>query len=409
MTKSSQVVVCGAGPVGLSTALRFAQKGLEVTIIEAGDALNNSPRACAYFSSVIEAFDALSPGLFDQLREIAHPAESVGFYSPDIDWRVGIGPPPPQAGPYAQALQVGQEEVGQLLLNHIVKFKNVQILWGTSLVGLDAQDDGVILQIETKSGPDTLKCDWLVGADGANSAVRRFSDIGFDGTTWPVRLFATNVDFDFTKTGHFGANFRFHPDTFAVIVRVNKDNVWRIAFGEDAALPEENAVERATARLGEFIPEGEDYNLLQLQPYRIHQRAGDTMRKGRLVLAGDAAHITNPIGGLGLSTGFWDAFIIGDLLPAVINGDIGEDALDAYSEERLKVFWNITSPTASFNLTSLMERDPAKRAKVREAFEGAIHTPMGLGRFSQLPYALIGNPILPKSPWQKYHQPMAPH
>lgn len=258
MTKTSQVVVCGAGPVGLSTALKFAQKGLGVTIIEAGDALNASPRVCVYFSSVVEALDALSPGLFDQFREIANPAESIGFYSPDMDWRVGIGAPPPQAGPYAQALQVGQEEVGQLLLNNIMKFDTVQVLWGTSLVGLTPREDGVTLELETKLGTETIDCDWLVGADGANSAVSRLSDIGFDGTTWPVRLFATNVDFDFTKTGHFGANFRFHPDSFAVIVCVNKVNVWRIAFCEDGYLPDEGAVERATARLGEFIPGGED-------------------------------------------------------------------------------------------------------------------------------------------------------
>lgn len=406
MSKTSQVIVCGAGPVGLTAAIKFAQKGLEVTVIEAGSALNNLPRACAYFSSVIEGLDNLSPGLFDEFREISHAAESVGFYSPDMDWRIGIGPPPPQAGPYAQAFQVGQEEVGELLLKHLLAFDNAQILWDTELVALEERDDGVKLQLETKSGPDTMTCDWLVGTDGANSAVRRFSGIGFDGTTWPVRLFATNVDFDFTKTGHFGANFRMHPDSYAVIVRVNKANVWRIAFGEDGSLPDEGAVERATNRLVDFIPEGEKYNLLQLSPYRIHQRAGDTLRKGRIVLAGDAAHITNPIGGLGLSTGFWDAFILGDLLPAVINKEIGEDALDAYSDERLRVFWNITSPTASRNLGSIMEADPAKRAKVREAFEGMIYTPMGLGNFAKLPYTLIGDPILPNSHWQKYHQPM---
>lgn len=133
------------------------------------------------------------------------------------------------------------------------------------------------------------------------------------------------------------------------------------------------------------------------------------MRKDRVILAGDAAHITNPVGGLGLSTGFCDAFILSDLLPAGIHGEIGEDALDAYSEERLKIFWNITSPAASHNLTSIMERDPDKRAKIRKMFEGMIYTPMDLGKFAQLPYSLIGNPILPDSPWQKYHQPMGPH
>lgn len=407
MSKHSQVIVCGAGPVGLSAALRFAQKGLEVTIIDAGEDLNDSPRACAYLSSVLEGLDALSPGLLDEFRAIANPAESIGFYSPDIDWRVGVGTPPPQFGPYAQALQVGQEEVGALLLKHVSAFDNVQVLWDTELVALEDRDDGATLQVETKSGPETLTCDWLVGADGANSAVRRFSGITFDGMTWPVRLFATNVDFDFTKTGHFGANFRFHPDSFAVIVRVNKAGVWRIAFGEDGSLPDEGAIERATARLSEFIPEGEDYNVLRLQPYRVHQRAGNTMRKGRIVLAGDAAHITNPVGGLGLSTGFWDAFILGDLLPAVIHKEIGEEALDAYSEERLRVYHNVTSPAASANLSSIMERDPAKRAKIRERFEGMLYTPAGGAAFAKLPYDLIGNPILPNSPWQKYYAPAA--
>lgn len=407
MSKHSQVIICGAGPVGLSTAIRFAQKGLEVTVIDAGDDLNDSPRACAYFSSVMEGLDALSPGLFDEIRAISNAAESVGFYSPDIDWRVGIGAPPPQAGPYAQALQVGQEEIGALLLKHLLAMPNAQVQWGTRLVALDERDDGVTLHVETRTGPETLTCDWLVGADGGTSTTRELAGINFDGHTWPVRMFATNVDFDFTKTGHFGANFRLHPESFAVIVRVNKANVWRIAFGEDASLPEEDAVERATSRLNEFIPEGEAFNVLRLAPYRIHQRAAETLHKGRIVLAGDAAHITNPVGGLGLTTGFWDGFILGDLLPAVINKEISEDALDAYSDARLKVFWNVTSPAASLNITRLWERDPAKRAKDREAMEATLYTPAGLAKFATLSHGIIGDPILPNSPWQKYHQPAA--
>lgn len=407
MSNHSQVVVSGAGPVGLASAIRFAQKGLEVTLIDSGDYLNDSPRACAYLSSVLEGLDALSPGLLDDMRAISNPAESIGFYSPDIDWRIGIGAPPPQAGPYAQPLQVGQEEVGQLLLNHLKAFPNVQVKWNTRLVGLRDTDTGVTLQLETKTGHKTMTCDWLVGADGAASATRELLGLTFDGITWPIRMFATNVDFDFTKTGHFGANFRMHPDSYAVIVRVNKANVWRVAFGEDGSLPDEGAIERATNRLSEFIPEGEAFNVLRLNPYRVHQRASETMRKGRVILAGDAGHITNPVGGLGLSTGFWDAFILGDLLPAVINKEIGEEALDAYSEERLKVFSTVTSPAASFNLSSIMERDPAKRAKVREAFEGMLYTPAGMANFGKLPFSLIGNPILPNSPWQKYYNPTA--
>jgi 2-polyprenyl-6-methoxyphenol hydroxylase-like FAD-dependent oxidoreductase len=402
MGNHSQVVVCGAGPVGLITALKFAQAGLEVTVIDAESTLNDSPRANIYLPASMEAFDSL--GILDDVREASYLNQSAGWYAPDYNWSCRLPELPGDAGPYMRIMHVGQEEVGAILVKHLQRFENAQILWNTCLTGIKEQTDSVTQQIETGQETQTMSCDWLVGADGAGSSVRSLAGIDFLGHTWPERLFATNVNFDFSSINLADVNFRMDPHSFAVIVRVNKHGVWRIAFGESSSLPEENAVERATSRLSEFIPEGEQYDVLRLSPYRIHQRASETLHKSRIVLAGDAAHATNPIGGLGLSTGIWDGMILGDILPAVINKKVNEEALQAYSKERLRVFWELTSPMASNNKRVIQERDPIKRREDMAFLERMLTTPEGLQKFASQSYSFIGDPIIKDSPWRKYHQ-----
>lgn len=261
------------------------------------------------------------------------------------------------------------------------------------------------LQVASGGEEETIACDWLVGADGGRSTVRELAGIDFDGLTWPDRFFAANVNFDFSTLGLADGTFRCDPESWAVLPRVNNRGVWRIAFGEDFNLPLESLDDRLPSRLRDFIPEGERYDLLQINPYRVHQRAAATLRQGRIVLAGDAAHLTNPLGGLGLTTGIWDAMVLGDVLPAVVNGEIADSALDAYSEARLRIFWEITSPAATENKRIMQERNPGRREADMAAYT-AFATSIDAPRVMiQSTYAFIGDPIIEGSRWAQY----APH
>jgi 3-(3-hydroxy-phenyl)propionate hydroxylase/6-hydroxy-3-succinoylpyridine 3-monooxygenase len=133
----------------------------------------------------------------------------------------------------------------------------------------------------------------------------------------------------------------------AIVARIDDTGLWRCTFSEDASLPEETIRERIDAYFQTFLPGPKEYELVQYAPYKMHQRAAETFRKGRVVLAGDAAHVTNPTGGLGLTAGLFDSYVLSEALAAVARGEAGDDVLDRYSQERRKVFLDYASPTAS--------------------------------------------------------------
>lgn len=402
----TQIVVCGAGPVGLLSALKFLKAGLEVTLIDAAETVNDSPRACAYLPATLEAFDTI--GILDDVAKLAFHGTTIGRQVPALNYYGEVNFAGLDLGPYGHFLFIGQEEVAAILMRHLQSFPKFEMRWNTRLTGFAQREDGITIETEVNGEPLQIECEWLIGADGARSTVRSIAGIEFEGHTWPERFFATNVTYDFSKLGMTTGGFRSDPYSWAVIVRVNAKGVWRIAFGEDGSLPEESWRERIPGRLSDFIPQGEDYQLLRASPYRVHQRAGKSLRVGRVLLAGDAAHVTNPIGGLGLTTGFWDAMILGDVLPAVIAGEVSDAALDRYSDARRKVFWEFTSPTATENRRMLQERDPARQQADQAGFEALQASPEIQAQLMRLSYGMIGDPVIEKSYWRKYWT-NAPH
>ena len=181
------------------------------------------------------------------------------------------------------------------------------------------------------------------------------------GHTWPDRFVAINLHYDFERHGWARANFLLDPVDWAIIPVLDKKSGWRVTYGEDADLPEETVAERAGARLARLLPDAGPYEIERIAPYRVHQRAVDRMRIGRVLLAGDAAHITNPCGGLGLTSGILDAMHLGEALAAVIQLRAPDSALDDYAHERLSIFRDVASPAASENKRRLSEADPTRR------------------------------------------------
>ncbi|MBR8640578.1 FAD-dependent monooxygenase [Streptomyces tuirus] len=165
--------------------------------------------------------------------------------------------------------------------------------------------------------------------------------------TWPERFVATNIRYDFRRHGFRDANMILDPKHGAVVARLDKNDLWRCTFSEDESLPLETVEERIGVFLEEFLPDGSGFELVHYGPYRMHQRAASTLRVGRVLLAGDAAHSTNPTGGLGLTSGLFDIETLGEALPAVIAGEAPEDVLDRYSARRRAAFLDIASPMAS--------------------------------------------------------------
>lgn len=399
------VLIVGAGPVGLVTALGLARSGIGVTVLEREGGIGRAPRAMVDFYSVLPGFDAL--GFGDDVRargvkgeKLSHLVHATGErITFELDALTGHVP-------YPFNVHMGQDKLSEILLEHLATYTQVKILRNTRAVALVQDASGVTVDVETADGPGRLRTGWVVGADGSNSAVRRSLGLEFQGITWPERFVATNVVYDFEALGYADANMVIDPELGAIVARIDNTGLWRCTYSESSYLPEEGIADRMKTYFAALLPERDQPEVVSWSPYRMHQRTSETLRLGRVVLAGDAAHVTNPTGGLGLTSGFYDAFVLHEALAAIIHGDANSSVLDDYSEQRRRSFLEGASPAAS-ELKRLVYHshdprqlardleglravagDPAK-TRAQLAFVANLATPSLL----QAPSALIGEQL----------------
>ncbi len=372
MQSKDKVIVAGAGPVGLLTALKLARAGVPVTILETLPHIGQWPRAVVYHPPTVAALDAL--GLLADMQAVGVTKKDYQWRSVDGDilLKLDMGVLDGKT-PYPYNLHLGQHQLAEIVLQHLQREPGVQVHWNTRVTEVDQTPDAVRVTAETAAGPQTFDATWLVGADGASSGVRKAIGEEFRGITWPERFVVTNVFTDYESYGYAKANFIVDPVDFAVLCQIDKTGLWRVAFAEDATLPVETLSERLPERMARLIPG--PYDLVEMSPFRVHQRVVDRMRVGRVLLAGDAAHANSPIGGLGLTGGLLDAVALGDALVSVIVHGAADSLLDDYATERREIFTGYTSPTTTENKRRLAEADPARQAVDRERMQRIAQDP----------------------------------
>lgn len=396
MKKVGEVIVMGAGPVGMLTALALAQQDFSVTVIEAAADLSDAPRAMVYFAPTLVALREL--GVLDDVQAQGVIGRSFGHHVPGLDFKAVVQNSCMAGVTFDYQLHCGQDIVARVAMKH-AQALGVNVLMEHELTGLAQDADGVTVSVSTPQGNRELRADWCIAADGARSVARRLLDIEFEGHTWANRFVATNVYCDFASLGYEPANFVCDPVYSGVVAVIDRDGLWRLTYQEDAALPAETFMERLPERYARFIPEGVPYEIKAANPYAIHQRCAATLRKGRVMLAGDAAHITNPSGGLGLTTGLWTGMILADVLGAVIRGEADQSILDRYSDERRRVYWEVTSPAASQNKCMMEEADPEQRRKDLTPVAAAAQDPAVARMMMSFPFKVLGDPLRAGSRW----------
>jgi 2-polyprenyl-6-methoxyphenol hydroxylase-like FAD-dependent oxidoreductase len=342
------VIIIGGGPVGFINAVGLAQAGVRVSVIEAEPQIINSPRAAVYFWSVLGGLERLG---------ILEEAEAAGVRKQDYTYLVR------RTGerivysmdilkghtPHPYNLHLGQHLLAEIAMRRLKTFSNATVRFGTRLQKLHQDADGVTLSVATERETEELRARWVIGADGAGSTVRRLLGLSFNGTTWPERFVATNVYYDFERHDYARATFVIDDRFGAVIAILNNEGLWRCTYMEDATLPEETFLERLPHAYEAILPGQGPYELERASPYRMHQRSAQRYRVGRVVLAGDAAHVTNPTGGLGLTSGLIDSYALYPALTAVVLERADEEVLDRYAAARRDTFVNRVSPQATAN------------------------------------------------------------
>jgi 3-(3-hydroxy-phenyl)propionate hydroxylase len=227
------------------------------------------------------------------------------------------------------------------------------------------------VHLETSAGP--IDTDWLIGADGGRSLVRKSQGIDFEGFTYKERFLVITTDYDFAAKGFAVSNYVADPEEWCAVFQVPGDRpggVWRSVFPMHADDDEEAViadVAAAHARVSRLVPDKTPFEVVHVNVYNVHQRVASNFRKGRVCLIGDAAHVNNPLGGMGMNFGVHDAHNLAGKLAAVIKGEASKDVLDQFDRQRRFAAEKFLQTMTIANKQNLEERDPvAKLARERE-------------------------------------------
>ncbi|RGP64192.1 3-3-hydroxy-phenylpropionate 3-hydroxycinnamic acid hydroxylase [Fusarium sporotrichioides] len=357
------VAIVGAGPVGLFTALLLAQAGIKVIVFETGTSLNRSPRAVAYFPAVLDEFK--KAGI---LQEVIDKGEknTDGCAWRDPSGRVLAAVDPPPDSPHF-AVCLSQPEFCEIVYKRLLETGNAEVIFNHTYRRHEQKGSSILLWIKSSPQESEIiyECEYLIGTDGGRSDVRKALGLELKGFTWAsLQLVAVNFQYSLSEPGWKKANFIVDEVCWGVIVKRGKGNNWRFATGAQAPDAGNGALDDATIkmvkdRLIRLLPgDTSQIEWEAMAPYKIHQRCATNFRKGNVLLAGDAAHLNNPIGGLGLTTGLLDAAHLAESLCQTLLEKAEPIVLDQYAEIRRSIFLHRTNPLSTDNLNRLRSRDP---------------------------------------------------
>ena len=367
-THQAHVVVAGAGPVGLVSALLLANQGVKVTVLEAAPALNRDLRASTFHPPTL---DMLAPlGLTDDL--VAQGL--VARYTQQRDRQEGVIAEfdmqliaPDTDHPFR--LQCEQWKLTQMIQSKLNAMPHVQMLFDAKVTQVMQTADQVQVAFTQTDEARTLQAHYLIGADGAWSAVRRSLNIEFEGFTYPERFLVVSTAFEYAD--HLPrlsyVNYCSDPQEWCVLLRV--PTLWRVLFPTKAEETDEAVLtdESVQARLQNLLPQAQPYVTQHRTLYKVHQRVAQRFRHGRVVLAGDAAHINNPLGGMGMNGGIHDAMNLCEKLLAVLQKGESDAVLDQYERQRRTIAIDYINASTARNKRDIEERDPVKRKENQQA------------------------------------------
>ncbi|WP_258130085.1 FAD-dependent oxidoreductase [Achromobacter anxifer] len=329
-----QVVVVGAGPVGLTTALDLARQGVRVVVLDDDFRLSSGSRAICFSKRTLEIWDRLGVGQRMIDKGVSWNVGKVFFREQEV-WRFDLLPEPGHRRPAFINLQ--QYYAEGYLYEQARQEPNIDLRWKNRVAGLEQRDDGVVLNVETPDGAYALHADWLIACDGARSPVRKLIGQESHGRIFRDRFLIADVKMqaDFPTERWFWFDPPFHPNQ-SVLLHRQPDNVWRIDFqlGWNAdpveAVKPENVLPRIRALLG---PDAR-FELEWVSVYTFACERMDKFRHGRVVFAGDSAHRVSPFGARGANSGVQDAENLAWKLKLVLAGQAPEALIDSYSAER---------------------------------------------------------------------------
>lgn len=376
-----EVAVVGGGPVALTIALIIARAGIAVRVFEAQTSPEEDLRASTFHPPTLDMLATLG---------LAAPLVAQGLMCPN--WQVRLHPSGERAvfdlsvladetaHPYR--LQCEQWKLLRLLATALTAEPASSLEYGARVIGLLQDDAGAVVEIEYAGTGrrEQVGARIVVGADGARSFIRKALDLPFEGLTYPETtiLATTTFPFEAHLEGLSNVSYCWKDNGNFSLLKV--PDRWRVSIypREDASVEDQLKPEAIDRAMQDIVPRPQPYDAMEIRPYRVHQRIVPRYRVGRVALAGDAAHINSPSGGMGLNGGIHDAFSLADAIVAMLRRGAPLDALDAYDRRRRPVAAEQILAQADRNRARMRERDPDKRREILADLQAIARDPLRL-------------------------------
>jgi 3-(3-hydroxy-phenyl)propionate hydroxylase len=368
MRTNARVVIVGAGPVGMVCALALNRRGVPVTVFEQEPAPVEDQRAASLHPPTLEMLAEL--GVTEKIIPLGLKSTAYRFHdrvtnSVIAEFDLGLMS---DEFRYSFVLQYEQYKLTTSIAAEYANAGDFDVRFSHCVIGLTERADGVEVEVCTPHGKDRIRANYVIGCDGGRSTVRKLAAIEFDGFTYPERFIkiATSFDFGTVNPNIVYRNYFSDPVEWCNLFKVHgkrPPGLWRAIFpiGQDEDDETAMSPQRIEERLQKFFPKAGRYDVEYVNVYGAHQRVAATFRKARVLLAGDSAHVNNPIGGMGMNGGIHDGVNLADKLARVVRGEADDGLLDLYSRQRRHAAVKYVQAQTIANKRLMEERDPAVR------------------------------------------------
>ena len=373
MTNKKHVIITGAGPVGCVSALILAKAGIHVTLLEAESDLPLDMRASTFHPPTLDMLDEL--GVVQEIIK-------QGLITPQFQYRDR------QKGLIAEfdmtaiseftkhpyRVQAEQYKLTRIISDILVNYPHVEQKFNARATSLQQDDSSVTVHFDTPDGSQSITGDYLVSCDGSRSFARKTLNIGFPGFTYPELFMVVSTTDDITEVvpDMCPVAYITDPEEWCAVIRAPE--MWRFLIPTDPDMTEEELldIDFLESRIQGFAPKKQKYTISHSTLYPVNQRVAETYRKGRVLLAGDAAHVNNPLGGMGMNGGVHDGVNVCEKLIQILNEGESDDLLDLYDRQRRPIAVEYVQAHTIRNKKIMEEKDHKIRKQRQDEIKAVL-------------------------------------